>query len=337
MTRRRSDIPSCSKTLAEREEELKKKQAENDILCGNLKCNSKFKHGEKSISCDFCSKWFHTECTELDALAYNFLSKTKYKSILWKCENCLSISAGTENFLKNQIDEVKKDVLELKNSFKENFTKLSTDLGSKNVTLKEKIQSYAEVISNNTTETNETKKVISSINTNFSNLKLNLENKIVNESEQKFIKQKELNVCIFNVPEPINNSEEENAKSDVERLKSILSDKIDIKQEDLKAIYRRGKSIQVSKPRPIIIKFANLEKKLEILKLRNLTFKSQDSMIINIHVTPDRTMKQQQELKKLVIELKKRRADGESDIFIRNDKIVHYTSPFRHQSQLLWD
>ena len=98
----------------------------------------------------------------------------------------------------------------------------------------------------------------------------------------------------------------------------------------------RKKSNTSSPPRPIIIKFTSLEKRSEILSLRNVFYTTKDNSKIPIYICPDRTIKEQEEHKKLVKQLKERREKGEENIKISNGKIVEYTLPFRANAQSVW-
>ena len=90
----------------------------------------------------------------------------------------------------------------------------------------------------------------------------------------------------------------------------------------------------------------NKEKRLELLKLRRLKFTktnesidgetSNDSLeFFNIFISPDRTKAEQEQHKKLVLELKERINNGEPGLYIRNGKILKY-QPFRGDAQLFW-
>ena len=83
-----------------------------------------------------------------------------------------------------------------------------------------------------------------------------------------------------------------------------------------------------NRPRPIIMKFVSLEKRFEVMKLRNLSI-DVDNNNYKIYVQPDLTIKQQKERKQLLEELRNRKSKGEQDIFIKNGKIVSYQSPFQ--------
>ena len=69
--------------------------------------------------------------------------------------------------------------------------------------------------------------------------------------------------------------------------------------------------------------------------MRDIKHTKEDNSIIPIYISPDRTKKQQEEHRQLVLQLKKRKADGETNIGIRNGRIVSL-QPFRRNPQLYW-
>lgn len=113
----------------------------------------------------------------------------------------------------------------------------------------------------------------------------------------------------------------------------IFADKINIKKEDILDVYRINTKNK-SDPRPIIIKFTNLEKKTEALKLRNLVL-NHNSTETKIYIAPDRTIKQQQKHRQLIKELKEK-AKIEEGWILRNDKLIKRSQPFRQTAQILW-
>ena len=90
-------------------------------------------------------------------------------------------------------------------------------------------------------------------------------------------------------------------------MKLIFKDTIELKSDDVRTAYRIGKSDNISKPRPVILKLTSPNKRTELLKLKNLSYNNNGSEI-NIYLAPDRKLKQQVEHKKLVKILKERRS-----------------------------
>ena len=91
------------------------------------------------------------------------------------------------------------------------------------------------------------------------------------------------------------------------------------------------------------MKLNSIQKKVEIIKLRNLQYETKDSAgaeaTIPIYACPDRTKKQQEENRKLVQELKQRREEDKDSKYIidyKLKKVVRFV-PFRSKSQFYWD
>ena len=149
---------------------------------------------------------------------------------------------------------------------------------------------------------------------------------------------RENNICIFNVPESSETNENQARQMDVEKLHSILDEHISLQKDDVTRIYRKRIRDQ-NKPRPIIVMLKSKEKKLELLKLRGLKYEEKNELNEVIEMTPifiskDRTRLEQELNRKLVLELKKRKENGE-EVYIRNGQIVQY-QPFRGDAQLHW-
>ena len=143
-----------------------------------------------------------------------------------------------------------------------------------------------------------------------------------------------MNVCIFNIPESPKDNPEASFKADVEKLHSVLKEKIELKKEDIKTFYRRGKELNPEKVRPIIVSLANRDIREKLLKLRNLQYVDSDKSC-NIYINPDRTPREIEAHKLLVKELRERRANSEDNLIIKNGKIIT-NQPFRFKPQNYW-
>ena len=80
------------------------------------------------------------------------------------------------------------------------------------------------------------------------------------------------------------------------------------------------------KDRPILIKMKTERCCYEILKQSNQLRNSKDKEVNNIAIRKDLTVRQREMNKKLTEELKRRRNRGETDIKIKNGKIVKITN-----------
>ena len=187
-------------------------------------------------------------------------------------------------------------------------------------------------------------KVVSSINNTIKTLETNMSSKMEVECSSLSAKEKGLeakarankanNIVMFNVPELNSDDVEKSYKRDVEAIRTIFSGEIDLEKEDIKSMFRIGLNKDATKPRPIIIKFTSIEKKTEVLQLKDLTYIDSNTEY-NICITHDRTKKEQDEHKNLVKKLKERKENGEEDLVIRNGKIIQLR-PFRPNPQLFW-
>ena len=165
---------------------------------------------------------------------------------------------------------------------------------------------YSEVLSKNVKVKAMTMKAITKMTDNVSNLKCNIEEKFDQDFEQKYIVDKQLNVCIFNLPNSSAETPEARFTDDINKLKLIFKDKIELKSDDVRTAYRIGKSDNISKLRPVILKLTSPNKRTELLKLKKLSYNNNGSKK-NIYLPLDRTLKQV-EHKKLVKILKERRS-----------------------------
>ena len=220
----------------------------------------------------------------------------------------------------------------------DNITKKFETINTNIETQVTNVKKFNEVVKENSNINSETNTVISSINENFQKLKTKVETNLNREKENKERLAKENNVCIFNVPESLETNQDQAKKDDVKKLHSILDDHITLEKSDIKQIYRKS-ILDKNKTRPIIITLTTKEKRAELLNLRGLKFDKINDLneVENtsyIYISKDRTRSEQEQNKKLVMELKDRRKKGEN-IYIRNGKIIEF-QPFRGDAQLSW-
>jgi hypothetical protein len=164
-------------------------------------------------------------------------------------------------------------------------------------------------------------------------IKNNVESDINNKFENKIKEQKRKNVIVFKVPE---SKEKDPTKAYQEDFTTII-DAIDpdkkLKSEDITELFRIGeKDSEVI--RPIIIKCGSSEIRTQILQLRNIYVNNKPKPS-QIFFAADLTRQERDVRKKLVEELKERKKQGETNITIRNGKIVP-TQPFRYKPQAFW-
>ena len=177
---------------------------------------------------------------------------------------------------------------------------------------------------------------MSTISDELKTVKTNIVNNINTENENLARERKALNVCMFNIPESKNDNKDIQFVDDLNKIKTLLVDKVNLKKEDLKA-FRRVQTKANVQCRPLILKLTNKEIREKILNLRNLEYK-EDNVITKIYVNPDRTKAEIEAYKKLRQELlEHRRNANEDEVFaIRGNKVVNL-QPFRKDIRNYWD
>ena len=82
-------------------------------------------------------------------------------------------------------------------------------------------------------------------------------------------------------------------------------------------------------PRPLCIKFKNVDDKLKILKGESLLNDVKESWLKSVGFSPDYTQLQRNKQKEEIIQLKNRKSKGEMDLIIRNFKVMKRSMPNR--------
>ena len=358
-----AESPSTSATTTPK---LKSKDGSENTVC--KMCSGSMENDAAVIACDCCYHKFHITCCKIPEPIFNIFGNNNLKSFgfLWKCSLCkTNITKSSEeiieevnglklciNSMMKKLDNVIHEVESQKTNIDEKITKYTETVSKDIKENSNKIKSYSETVSKNIEENSER------LQGNLNNLKSNMEAKNEEEEEKKEKIAKEDNIVLYNVPE----SEKSNAKDafvdDIAKLHSILDNHIQLKKEDIKAIYRMGqKNSKIT--RPIVMKMVNKNKRNEVLRLRGLEYKEntndneegneeegneegnedeekdEEEKSIKIFTSPHRTKAEQEIHRKLVIELKERRSKGEQNIQIKNGKIIQY-QPFRGDAQQCW-
>ena len=312
------------------------------------------------------SVWFCKKCTK-DFRKHKNVIKTDRADQTEKIENPATenIKISIINEIKETIprmlqEEIEKHLNTTIHSQIEEVKALRGELKSDSMTLNKKIDScltYAKVTSkglpiNEKTMTSisedvqklkaQNDQVMTSISKDFQEWKTNFKSKQAEEKEAQARESKMNNVCFFNIPESKSNDPVQEAKDDSIKLQLILKNKIDLKKTDIKGLFRAGIK-QTQKTRPIILQLCTVEKKLNLMKLRNLMYETNENtgaaVKFPIYVSPDRTKKQQEENRKLVQELKQKKVEDNENKYIidhKLKKVVRFV-PFRPRSQFYWD
>ena len=264
--------------------------------CGG--CDLTIKKNEGVVECAACKKKYHGDCSKLSDNEFAVISsKTKLK---WFCSLC------------------NDDVVDILNNY-EKFKKVSATIEAMKNEVDEKVSQFEIRLAALEKETSK-KAVIEKV---AEQVKISSE---MDREESELIKMKEQNLIYFNVPESECELIEDKMKHDFKLLSEAYNKHI--KHDDISSMFRVGKKVQ-NKTRPLVVKYGSLEIKNNMLKKSGKLSIKYQSELKPIYTSIDRTQKQREAHKKLVLELKSRKSRGEEDIVIRNNKIVQH---FRRES-----
>ena len=305
--------------------------SEKDVKC-IASCMTKSNSGK--LQCFKCSEEFHYECLEMSASSYKCIIKAASFGSRWHCSTCLNSTtpksvyeppvANNSQICANSLKELSKQLDQVKHELKKE--------------IRSQKESYAQVTKKSLDIETKRDDEISSINNNLKIVSSNIATNIETKAESEAKNRKSHNVCIFNIPESAADDPTSKAKDDLKIFLDLVTDKVPLNKEDIKAFYRIDTTSTKSKP--IILKLSDPNTRNELLKLRNLKI-THSGQVTNDFIQPDRAKKEQQIHKKLVAELREKRntanKNGSGEKFIiKNDKVIKL-QPFRINPQFLWD
>ena len=151
-------------------------------------------------------------------------------------------------------------------------------------------------------------------------LKIELKGEIVSqvmdelrESEDKKIR--ETNLVIYNVPESNLGQPEERIVKDKNCCEELFVSGCLVASRDFDIVkcIRLGKKTENQRPRPILVKLNSKHEKWLVLKNAKNLKKYQYSTMNKVSITPDLTVKEREQDKKLRLELKAKKDSGDNN------------------------
>ena len=208
--------------------------------------------------------------------------------ILWVCSSCLEEGSETKTRTEAKMEHM-LSIVPLMHSINARLENLETNLMGKK--LEEKIEEVVE------------KKLAEVID------------------EQKEKDKRKHNLIISNLKESAKTDLKERQEEDVNMVRETLSKLVTLTESDVVEPVRLGK-VGGTKPRLLKVKIRSEEKRREILKnAPKMNEKVQDQSK-KIYINPDYTPKERELNQALRQERKQRMAQGETDLIIRDGKIM---------------
>lgn len=295
------------------------------------KCKICKKKDDEAIECDICQEWVCLRCTGISKQVYELQTKDG-ETIDFLCQPC-----------KKELPQI-RSLLNLKNEFQKETRinkKFRDDQQQINQDLQQRLSQVEELLKDkeiNDANFPRLQDLMSDrvkVNTVLEKqLKLNevVKKQTKTLEEDKRIEEREKNLIIYGVPD--DEEEENQMKSDFHTVKKMYANKVELEPTDMTQISRLGER-KTNHIRPIRLTFSTSEKRLQILRNnKNLTIEREQFEMCtstfcedqkkhkHIYVSTDKTKQQRETEKRLRDELKARKEQGETDLIIRNYKII---------------
>lgn len=313
--RKRSNIPSPDAEILS--------QSKTIDICGhcNKKCTAKGPQSE-AIQCDMCYSWVHVACEGLKKEQYKQITQLTISTnnLAYYCSlnQCASLNKKLIHdhlsSLKNNADtptlrSVQAEQENLHRIISEVSNKLD-NLTSQNRNLQKQIEDVChrnDSLQNQITDTSKTTSQTAASTTESSTTTvLSIADELADRERRKN------NLIIFNLPETSDQSK------DIAFFNELCQPVFAITVKITKSL-RLGKKVE-NKNRPLLISLENQNNTLYITS--RAAYLRRHAKYENIYIVPDMTKYQRSKHKGLVDELKRRKANGEENLVIRNGEIV---------------
>ena len=300
------------------------------------------------LTCDLCTEPICVSCTKITEGNYDYMQEEEIE-IPFLCSPCRKELPKLRELLNIKVkhDELQQTVEQLEVK----INKLKTDVEdaeTENVKIKKRVSDLEEIIDEKKINSKdfpplESLEKITSQSKQFSEIVLkqqSIDDKLNKQREEKVeekrIEEKEKNLIVYGIPEKFDDPGQQ-MKNDFETINEIYMNRVNIREDDIINIIRLGTKND-DQIRPIKITFESTDKRMKVLRnnknlvLYDDSFPECKADFCNlkenhkhIYVSTDKTKQQRDTEKTLRQELKERKAKGETNITIRNFKIVKTT------------
>ena len=317
---------------------------------GKPQCGEPVRDGENGIECDKCHFWYHGACHLIPKTAV--AAAGKFPMLHWFCTachasifnssaddkpDCLQTKEAFDNLEKKIIKGLNDKVEVLSQSISEhcklvNLTlrQLEEHAVDQKVVLERTLRqqeevktSYADIVKNSCSVLKDTvEKKLSGLagdnkqrSDHISHTSGDIHETINTVLDRE---RRKLNVVVFNLPENAPTADETRETKDLRTFTEIIKESLKLSVRASKC-HRVGK-MQENRPRLLIVTLADLDTKLELLRLSHQLRQTEEWS--RLYINADQTPAERETYRQLRQELARRRAAGEQDIVIRKGSIV---------------
>lgn len=282
---------------------VSKEPAVDEVKEETLVCSKCSKSVDEILQCENCLYWYC--CTCQNVCENMWVALTQFKALHWFCTEC-------ESVVLNKLHTSNSSVTSL-----EEITKC--------------IANSMEVVVNKLTEVIKVS-ISASVPERVSNLdchtkpdddqhSLPAQREVTGVIDEYVDRQRrKCNLVIRNLPEPKSQSVQEQASQDIKLFKDIVEKelKIDVSTLKISKAVRLGKLAE--KPRLLLITVNDEQSKVGILRAASKLKSSKKWS--SVYFSADLTQREREINRHLRAELKRRKDNGEDNLWIRNGKIV---------------
>lgn len=299
---------------------------------------------EVMIECECCQRWSCLECQNMSMSLYNIFGNESNHAH-WFCKACeapaieaarVALARTRSEFNSNannnndnessqsvslQLQQLISDVRMVKKEIVEVKTEVKI--------IREVKKTYAQAAGGSTSSVLDGKPRQVPQSGSRSGAAVSPAGKVT--LEEIDIEKRRSNFIVYNLPESTAEIRASRDKDDYNAVKCLISSGLEISGVKVRDVTRLGGIRQQrDKPRVVLVRLENDQRKNEILfSARKLRRQERWS---ETYIAPDLTQAQRSEKQDLWEELKRRRNDGETNIFILNGRIVSRRSR-HHESK----
>lgn len=337
-------MESVKKQKSKSEDKLRKEECK----CGS--CLKAVLDQESGVMCEICNNWYHCRCQGIGDQLYSILNQ--YAELHWFCKGCqagadklLALLTRMQTKVDKLEDELARTQFDIRSEMTNAIQQLKTDLAGVNHRCDEyekKVEEYKKEMNdmiaeklpdmvadiNNDSTPSWSEIVAKEIDTRMSSVSaevatLQQQTKIIQQDkqEQEEIDRRKTNLILHGMVEAAdaNGAQEEDENGIADILHVIGCD--DVSVESVIRLGRKSDE-EGAKPRPIKLVLASESQKDKVLrKSKNLRSQT-DNRFSAVFMHQDLTPLQRERRHMLLQELKNRRDQGETNLVLRNWKIV---------------
>jgi len=268
-------------------------------------CNKEVLDSHSAVNCDGCGLWHHTACEQVSDEVYAFLCAHRDPSLHWMCKKC---TVSFQQLLSSvrRIDDAQRRL-------EQKFDVMINKLEAANKAPDDRQEEAQKRFEDRLTQ-------------QLTHIEVKLDSKVPSHEEKEEEDDRErrkCNVIIYGLKEPTATETEDRRQEDFDLAEELLH-KLSCDHVSVSHIARLGAppTGSDSKIRPVKLELASADARNKVLRnsknLRRETHPTWRSVFLH----PDLTPREREARKQLVQELKDRKAAGEVNLVIVNNKIV---------------